>query len=54
MLPIRVETTGTHTQGQTVTDLRNVAQPGLHTFIVTDVDRDRFMEAMVQDLLSVL
>ena len=53
-LPIRVETKGEFTRGQTVTDLRNVAQPNTHTFVVTDVDRDRFMEAMVQDFLSFL
>ncbi len=53
-LPIRVETKGEFTRGQTVTDLRNVAQPNTHTFVVTDVDRDRFMESMVQDFLSFL
>ncbi len=53
-LPIRVETKGEFTRGQTVTDLRNIAQPNTHTFVVTDVDRDRFMESMVQDLLSFL
>lgn len=53
-LPIRVETKGEFTRGQTVTDLRNVAQPNTHTFVVTRVDRDRFMEAMVQDFLSFL
>ena len=53
-LPIRVETTGELTRGQTVTDLRNVAQPSTHTFVVTDVDRGRFMESMVQDFLSFL
>lgn len=53
-LPVRVETKGEYTRGQTVTDLRNVAQPSTHTFVVTDVDRDRFMEAMVQDFLSFL
>ena len=34
-LPIRVETKGEFTRGQTVTDLRNVAQPNTHTFVVT-------------------
>jgi inosine-uridine nucleoside N-ribohydrolase len=53
-LPIRVEKKGEFTRGQVVTDLRNVAQPSMHTFVVTDVDRDRFMEAMVQDFLSFL
>lgn len=53
-LPIRVEKKGEFTRGQTVTDLRNVAQPSTHTFVVTDVDRDRFMESMVQDFLSFL
>lgn len=53
-LPIRVETKGEVTRGETVTDLRNVAQPSTHTFVVTDVDRDRFMESMVQDFLSFL
>lgn len=37
-----------------MTDLRNIAQPNTHTFVVTDVNRDRFMEAMVQDFLSFL
>jgi len=53
-LPLRVEKKGEFTRGQTVTDLRNIAQPNTHTFVVTDVDRDRFMEAMVQDFLSFL
>jgi inosine-uridine nucleoside N-ribohydrolase len=53
-LPIRVESKGEFTRGQTVTDLRNVAQPSTHTFVVTDVDRDRFMESMVQDFLGFL
>jgi len=53
-LPIRVEILGELTRGQTVTDLRNVAQPSTHTFVVTDVDRGRFMESMVQDFLSFL
>ena len=53
-LPLRVETKWEFTRGQTVTDLRNVAQPNTHTFVVTQVDRDRFMEAMVQDFLSFL
>lgn len=51
-LPIRVETKGEYTRGQTVTDLRNIAQPATHTFVVKDVNVDRFMEAMVQDFLS--
>jgi inosine-uridine nucleoside N-ribohydrolase len=53
-LPIRVEKKWEFTRGQTVTDLRNVAQPSTHTFVVTDVDRDRFMESMVQDFLGFL
>lgn len=53
-LPVRVETKWELTRGQTVTDLRNVAQPNTHTFVVTDVDRDRFMESMVQDFLNFL
>ncbi len=53
-LPLRVETKGEFTRGQTVTDLRNIAQSGTHTFVVTKVDRDRFMESMVQDFLSFL
>lgn len=53
-LPIRIEKKGEFTRGQTVTDLRNVAQPTTHTFVVTDVDRDRFMESMVQDFLNFL
>ncbi len=53
-LPLRVETKGEYTRGQTVTDLRNIAQPTTHTFIVKDVNVDRFMEAMVQDFLSFL
>jgi inosine-uridine nucleoside N-ribohydrolase len=53
-LPIRVETKGEFTRGQTVTDLRNIAQPNTHTFVVTDVDGDCFMESMVQDFLSFL
>ena len=53
-LPLRVETKGEFTRGQTVTDLRNFAQPNTHTFVVTDVDRDRFMESMVQDFLNFL
>ncbi len=54
LLPIRVETEGKFTRGQTVTDLRNTSHPEKNTFVVTDVDRDRFMEAMVQDFLSFL
>lgn len=53
-LPVRVETKGEYTRGQTVTDLRNIAQTSTHTFIVKNVDGDRFMEAMVQDFLSFL
>ncbi|MFA6079930.1 MAG: nucleoside hydrolase [Candidatus Gracilibacteria bacterium] len=53
-LPVRVETKGEYTRGQTVTDLRNIAQPSTHTFVVKNVDGDRFMEAMVQDFLSFL
>lgn len=53
-LPVRVETKGEYTRWQTVTDLRNIAQPSTHTFIVRDVEVDRFMEAMVQDFLSFL
>jgi hypothetical protein len=37
-----------------VTDLRNIAQPTTHTFVVKNVIWDRFMEAMVQDFLSFL
>lgn len=53
-LPVRVETKGEYTRGQTVTDLRNIAQPTIHTFVVKNVEGDRFMEAMVQDFLSFL
>lgn len=53
-LPLRVETQGKFTTGQTVTDMRNIAHLETQTFVVTDVDRDRFMEAMVQDFLSFL
>lgn len=53
-LPVRVETKGEYTRGQTVTDLRNIAQPSTHTFVVKNVIWDRFMEAMVQDFLSFL
>lgn len=53
-LPLRVETKGEFTRGETVTDMRNIAQPTTHTFVVDSVDRDRFMEAMVQDFLSFL
>lgn len=53
-LPVRVETKWEYTRGQTVTDLRNIAQPTTHTFIVKNVEVDRFMEAMVQDFLSFL
>jgi len=53
-LPVRVEKKGEYTRGQTVTDLRNIAQPTTHTFVVKDVEWDRFMEAMVQDFLSFL
>lgn len=53
-LPVRVETKGEYTRGQTVTDLRNIAQPTTHTFVVKSVNEDRFMEAMVQDFLSFL
>jgi len=53
-LPVRVETKGEYTRGQTVTDLRNIAQPTTHTFVVKNVDWNRFMEAMVQDFLSFL
>jgi inosine-uridine nucleoside N-ribohydrolase len=53
-LPLRVETKWEFTRGQTVSDFRNVAQPNTHTFVVTDVDRDKFMEAMVQDFISFL
>ncbi len=53
-LPVRVETKGEYTRGQTITDLRNIAQPTTHTFVVKNVEWDRFMEAMVQDFLSFL
>jgi len=53
-LPVRVETKGEYTRWQTVTDLRNIAQPSTHTFVVKNVNCDRFMEAMVQDFLSFL
>ena len=53
-LPVRVETKGEYTRGQTVTDLRNIAHPSTHTFVVKNVNCDRFMEAMVQDFLSFL
>lgn len=53
-LPVRVETKGDYTRGQTVTDLRNIAQPTVHTFVVKNTESDRFMEAMVQDFLSFL
>lgn len=53
-LPVRVETKGEYTRGETVTDLRNIAQPTTHTFVVKNVEVDRFMEAMVQDFLSFL
>lgn len=53
-LPVRVETKGEYTRGETVTDLRNIAQPSTHTFVVKNVEWDRFMEAMVQDFLSFL
>jgi inosine-uridine nucleoside N-ribohydrolase len=36
-LPVRVETKGEYTRGQTVTDLRNIAQPTTHTFVVKNV-----------------
>ncbi len=37
-LPVRVEKKGEYTRGQTVTDLRNIAQPTTHTFVVRNVE----------------
>jgi inosine-uridine nucleoside N-ribohydrolase len=48
---IRVETKGPHSLGRTVTDLYSDAQWEKNAYIVTDIDRKKFLE-IVLDLMS--
>ncbi|MFN2304434.1 MAG: nucleoside hydrolase [Anaerolineales bacterium] len=48
---IRVETKGPHSSGRTVTDLYSDAQWEKNAYIITDIDREKFFENVL-DLMS--
>jgi inosine-uridine nucleoside N-ribohydrolase len=47
---VSVETHGDITSGQTVVDTRNHARTHVNTFVATAFDKERFLEAMTEDM----